>query len=146
MAKYDVELYLYSGEAAAYMNYLMCISSNMSGGTKLFLGLGDGGPGGFNEVSYDGYSRPIINRVGSDPTNLITVTGTKMENHKQIVFPKIPAGGSVNASAIAMYRSEKDGTPFAVGKLSSPLTAPGGSLPMFNIGDLAMKIADGVEE
>lgn len=145
---YDVELHLMETEAVAYMKYLMCNTATMSGGSKLFLGLGTLTNGVFTEITPtadNGYGRALINRSGDDPTNLITISGRTARNHKQIVFPKCINTG-YEAPALGLFRQETGGSAFAAGTMSATLTAVPGSLPMFNIDDLQMKIADGTEE
>ena len=145
--KYDTELYLTASEAAAYMNYLVCSTASLSGGDRLFLGLGAYSNGVFTEITptaANGYGRWLVNRPGDDPSNLITVTGRTLTNHKQIVFPKCISEG-YEATALGLFRAETGGSAFAAGPMSAKLTAVPGSMPMFNIDELQMKIADGTE-
>lgn len=148
MATYDTTLHLTATEAGSYMKYLMCSVQSMSGGTKLFLGLGTYANGRFTEITPtdgNGYGRALINRTGDDVTNLITISGRTARNHKQIVFPKCISTG-YEAPALGLFREEVGGDAFAAGEMSAKLTAVPGSLPMFNIDDLQLKIADGTEE
>lgn len=141
------KLILSATEANSYVKYLTGISGSITGGTTVFLGLGNLENGVFTEIVPDAannYARCLI-KSGSAYPDVLTVNGRKVYNHEQIVFNKVLTA-AYSANAIAFYRQETGGSPYAFGALDENLEALVGSLPMFEREQLQILIPDGTEE
>ena len=140
------KLILSATEANNYVKYLTGFSSSLSGGSSVFLALGTSNGTTFTEITpnaANNYARCMI-KSGSSYPDVLTVSGRKVYNHEQIVFNKV-LSEAYTAPAIALYRQETGGTPYAFGLLDEPLQAVVGSLPMFERNALQILIPDGTE-
>lgn len=140
------KLILSATEATNYVKYLSGISEKMTGSTTVFLGLGNLENGVFTEITPDAdnnYARTMVHSANAYP-DVLTASGRKVYNHEQIVFNKVLTT-QYTANAIAFYRQETGGTPYAYGLLDTALTAAVGSLPMFEREQLQIIVPDGTE-
>lgn len=166
----ETRLILSEAEAAAYVKYLMGFAGNITGGTNVYLGLGnisiasetvnandpncDGKRAVFTEIPIDAattedekttnYARVFVKSGGSYPDVLKVDPNDsrRIYNHEQIVFNKVKTT-AYTANAIGLFRAETGGEAYAFGLLESKLTAAVGSLPMFEREKLALVIPDG---
>ena len=141
------KLILAATEAAAYVKYLTGFANSMSGGSQVFLGLGNVSGSTFTEITPDSannYARVLVKQTSGSYPDLLTQSGRTVTNHEQIVFNKV-LSTAYTANAIALYRAETGGTPYAWAKLTTALDATVGSLPMFERNQLELSIPDGTE-
>lgn len=142
------KLILASTEANNYAKYLAGFASSINGGTQVFLALGTLTGTTFTEITpnaNNNYARVLVKRTNDTIPDLLTVSGRTVTNHEQIVFNKV-LSEAYTAPAIAFYRQETGGTPYAFGNLDTALDAVVGSLPMFERNALQFTIPDGTEE
>lgn len=142
------KLILASTEANNYAKYLAGFASSLSGGNQVWLALGTLNGLTFTEIApnaNNNYTRVLVKRASDTIPDLLTVTGRTVTNHEQIVFNKV-LSEAYTAPAIALYRQETGGTPYAFGNLDTALNATVGSLPMFERNALQFIIPDGTEE
>lgn len=141
------KLILAPTEANNYAKYLAGFISSMTGGSQIFLALGTLDGTTFTEITpnaANNYARVLVKRTNDNVPDLLTVSGRKVTNHEQIVFNKV-LSEAYSAPAIALYRQETGGTPYAFGNLDTALTAAVGSLPMFERNALQFTVPDGTE-
>lgn len=141
------KLILAPTEANNYIRYLTGFSAGMTGSNTVFIGLGTLNGTAFTEIipnAANNYARAMI-KSGSIYPDVLTINGRKVHNHEQIVFNKV-LSEAYSAPAIAFYRQETGGTPYAFGVLDETLEAVVGSLPMFERNALQITIPDGSEE
>lgn len=141
------KLILSSTEAAAYAKYLTGFANSMTGGTQVYLGLGNVSNGVFTEITpnaANNYARELVKVYNSNIPDKLTQSGKTVVNHEQIVFNKV-LSTAYTANAIALYRTETGGSPYAWAKLNPVLDAVVGSLPMFERNALQLVIPDGTE-
>lgn len=150
------KLILSDTEANKYVKYLVGMSAKIEGSSMVFLGLGNMESGVFTEIPIDtaeteeekttNYARALVHTGDAYPDVLMVDTENtrRVYNHEQIVFNKVLAT-QYTANAIAFYRQETDGAPYAYGLLDTELTAAVGSLPMFEREQLQLLIPDGTE-
>lgn len=141
------KLILSASEAASYVKYLVGMNAGLTGSNTVFLGLGNIENGAFTEIVPDAgnnYARTMVHSANAYP-DVLTASGRKVYNHEQIVFNKVLTT-QYTANAIAFYRQETGGSPYAYGLLDTALTATVGSLPMFEREQLQIIIPDGTEE
>ena len=140
------KLILSATEANSYVRYLTGLSSSMTGSSTVYLALGNLEGGTFQEIAPNednNYARCMIKSIAAYP-DVLTSSGRKVYNHEQIVFNKV-LKTQYTANAIAFYRQETGGSPYAFGLLDEELTAAVGSLPMFEREKLQIEIPDGTE-
>lgn len=144
MAK--TKLILSTTEAANYAKYLMGFSDRMTGSNTVYLGLGNISGANFTEITpndKNNYARIMVKSSAAYP-DVLTADGRTVKNHEQIVGNKV-LSEAYTANAIAFYRQETGGSPYAYGLLGTPLNATVGSLPMFEREQLQLTIPDGTE-
>ena len=152
------KLILAPTEAEKYVKYLTGFASTMVGSQTVYLGLGNitvtGGGATFTEIPIDretdndkkttNYARVMVKTPNAYP-NVLKVdpdNSRRIYNHEQIVFNKV-LNLAYTANAIALYREEVDGAPYAFGALDNVLNASVGSLPMFEREQLELIIPNG---
>lgn len=141
------KLILAPTEATNYVRYLTGFTAALNGSNTVYIGLGTLSGTTFTEIaanSENNYARAMI-KSGSVYPDVLTVSGRTVYNHEQIVFNKV-LSQAYTAPAIAFYRQETGGIPYAFGVLDEPLEAVVGSLPMFERNALQITIPDGTEE
>lgn len=141
------KLILATTEATNYAKYLTGFVSSMTGGSQVWLALGTLNGTTFTEITpnaANNYARVLVKRTSDTVPDLLTVSGRTVTNHEQIVFNKV-LSEAYTAPAIALYRQETGGTPYAFGKLDTALSAVVGSLPMFERNALQFTVPDGTE-
>lgn len=141
------KLILAATEANNYAKYLAGFASSMTGGTQVWLALGTLEGTTFTELTpndANNYARVLVKRTNDAIPDLLTVSERTMYNHEQIVFNKV-LSEAYTAPAIALYRQETGGTPYAFGDLDTPLTATVGSLPMFERNAIRFTVPVGTE-
>ena len=154
------KLILSADEAEKYVKYITGFAKSVLGPIttdpdgkqtdefRVYLGLGNADGGFFNEIvatTANNYARVLVKRTDDDEfPNLLSHSGRIVQNHEQIVFNKVK-DTAYTANAIGLYRSVSGGSPYAWAKLTSPLDAVVGSLPMFEREQLKLEIPDGTE-
>ena len=141
------KLILSATEAAAYAKYLMGFSSSMSGGSQVYMGLGNDSEGVFTEITpnaANNYARVLVKVTNGSYPDLLTQSGRRVYNHEQIVFNRVLTTG-YTANAIGLFRQETGGSHYAHAKLTVHLEGVVGSLPMFGRNQLDLTIPDGKE-
>lgn len=141
------KLILSATEAANLAKYITGFVSTLTGGTQVYLGLGNVSNGVFTEITpnaANNYARVLVKQTNGSYPDLLTHSGRTVANHEQIVFNKV-LSERYTANAIAMYRTETGGSPYAHAKLTVSLDAVVGSLPMFERNALQLVIPDGTE-
>lgn len=141
------KLILSAAEAAAYARYLTGFASSMSGGSQIYMGLGNDSEGVFTEITpnaANNYARVLVKVTNGSYPDLLTHSGRRVYNHEQIVFNKV-LNERYTANAIGLFRQETGGSHYGHVKLRTPLDGVVGTLPMFERNQLDLTIPDGTE-